>query len=212
MVWLIAVGALSCSPPPESSPSSGGYLFQKGPYQALYGKDGHIIRLLHDENGDGRPESVTVFRPNGRPERVEIDTDGDGVVDRWEYLGQSGLEKIGSSTKKPGKPDLWVYTDASGAVTRRDLDEDGNGSVDRIERYLGSRLVKVEVDGDGDGRIDRWQDWGSGRLAAEELDTDGDGRPDRRLRYTLAGNVAAIEPMSAFPSRPGPVPAAPPRR
>ena len=70
-------------------------LIQKRQYQALYGPDGTMQRLLRDENGDGVAEVVIVCGPGGKPERGEIDTDGDGVVDRWEYFRSDGsLEKI----------------------------------------------------------------------------------------------------------------------
>jgi hypothetical protein len=192
LVAAVAAGA-SCSPPADSSPPLHGYLFQKGPYQALYGANGRIVRLLHDEDGDGKADSVTIFGANGKPERVEIDTDKDGVVDRWEYLGPKGLEKVGSSRRKPGVPDLWVFSDPSGEMTRRELDEDGDGKVDRVETYAGGRLARVAVDSDRDGRLDRWQDWSTGRLSAEEFDTNADGVADRRLRYRADGTPAGVD-------------------
>lgn len=69
-------------------------LVQKGHYQALYGPDGKIERLLRDQNGDGRAEVVVVYGADGQPERTEVDSDGDGVVDRREYSRTDGsLEK-----------------------------------------------------------------------------------------------------------------------
>ena len=74
----------------------GGYtLMQKADFQALYDEDGRIVRLLQDRNRDGRAEAVLVYYPNGKPQRGEIDTDEDGVVDRWEYYRTDGsLEKV----------------------------------------------------------------------------------------------------------------------
>jgi hypothetical protein len=84
-------------------------LVQKQEFQALYGPDGRIQRLLQDRNHDGRAEAVIVYRPNGKPERGEIDTDDDGAVDRWELF------------------------DDEGALVRVDLDTNHDGRVDRTE-------------------------------------------------------------------------------
>ena len=198
--WLaLSLGLASCSPPPDSSPPLKGYVFQKGPYQALYGRNGKIVRLLHDEDGDGKPEAVTVFGSNGQPAWTEVDSDRDGVIDRWEYVARSGstVEKVGAARREAGKPDVWEYAGDGDEVRRRDLDEDGDGRVDRIERFSRERLVRVEVDGDGDGLIDRWQDWSTGRLSAEELDLDADGFADRRLRYGTRGELIGMDRIAA---------------
>jgi hypothetical protein len=189
----LLVAALACSREPKG-PVPQGYLFEKGPYQAIYGRDGRILRLLYDQNGDGKADVVTLYGPDGKPSQVESDTDLDGVVDRWEYYKPGGIvEKIGKSRRKPGVPDVWEYPDAAGAIVRRDLDEDGDGKVDRIEHFARGRLVRVELDTDRDGKMDRWQDWSSGSLAREDLDLDGDGWPDRSLRYNDKGDVVALD-------------------
>jgi hypothetical protein len=113
-------------------------LVEKGPYQALYGSDGRLQRLVYDRNADGRAEVVTLFAPTGKPLRAEIDTDGDAVVDRWEYFRTDGaLEKVGLSRRKNGKPDEWDYPDAAGALARREFDDDGDGTVDRTKDVTG---------------------------------------------------------------------------
>jgi hypothetical protein len=113
----------------------GGYrLIQKDQYQALYGPDGRIQRLLQDRNHDGRAEAVVVYGPNGKPERGELDTDADGVVDRWEYFrADSTLEKIAVSRRRTGRPDRWEHVGPDGRVYQIDFDEDGDGKVDRSE-------------------------------------------------------------------------------
>lgn len=89
----------------------GGYrLVQKQQYQALYGPQGRIERLLQDRDGDGRAEAVVVYRANGKPERGELDTDGDGRVDRWEHFWSDGtLEKVDLDTDHDGKVDRTDY-------------------------------------------------------------------------------------------------------
>ena len=119
LIIALAVGALGCE---AQTPATAYRLIEKGPYQALYGADGRLQRLVYDANGDGRAEVVTFFRPSGKPLRAEIDSDGDGVVDRWESFSTAGvLEKVGLSRGKNGTPDEWDYVDATGAVVRREL-------------------------------------------------------------------------------------------
>jgi hypothetical protein len=89
----------------------GGYrLIQKDQFQALYGPEGRIERLLHDRNHDGRAEAVVVYRPNGKPERGELDTDEDGRVDRWEHFRPDGtLGWVDVDVNRDGKVDRTDY-------------------------------------------------------------------------------------------------------
>lgn len=80
----------------------GWVLIQKGGFQALYDEHGRIERLLQDRNHDGRAEVVILYYPNGKPRLGEIDSDGDGVVDRREYFRTDGtLERAWTL---PGSP------------------------------------------------------------------------------------------------------------
>ena len=108
-IVLVALAAAGCTAAGPSRRLPGGYrLIQKDQFQALYGPDGRIVRLLHDRNHDGRAEAVVVYRPDGRPDRGELDTDEDGIVDRWEVLRRDGtVEKVGRSRARDGRPDLW---------------------------------------------------------------------------------------------------------
>jgi hypothetical protein len=93
---------------PRRALPGGGFLVQKQQFQALYDANGRIVRLLQDRNHDGRAEVVVVYYPNGKPQRGEVDTDEDGVVDRWEYFRSDGsLEKVGVSRARNGTPDTW---------------------------------------------------------------------------------------------------------
>jgi hypothetical protein len=184
----------SCGRSQKPGPVPRAYLFEKGPYQGVYGPDGKLLRLLYDANGDKRADVVTLFYPNGVPRQAEIDTDFDGVVDRWQYFSTTGaLEKEGWARRRPGTVDTWEYLSADGSPIRREIDEDGNGTVDRTETFFERKLVGVAMDSDRNGRVDRWQRWHNGRLLQEEIDTDGDGIPDRRLRYGVNGDVAGFE-------------------
>ena len=109
---VLAVSTLSgCATEAPSRRLPAGYrLVQKQDFQALYGPDGRIVRLLQDRNRDGRAEAVILYRASGLPERGEIDTDGDGRVDRWEHFWSDGtLEKVDLDTNRDGKVDRTDY-------------------------------------------------------------------------------------------------------
>ena len=105
---LLLVG---CSTGAPSRRLPGGYrLVQKQQFQALYGPDGRIARLLYDRNRDGRAESVVLYWPNGKPQRGELDTDEDGAVDRWEQFNTDGtLARADVDANRDGRADRTDY-------------------------------------------------------------------------------------------------------
>jgi hypothetical protein len=122
--------------------------------------------------------------------RIEIDSDEDGRIDRWEYYGpDQQLEKIGFSRLGDGKEDAWKFpspggsADVIGISTRRD------GKQTRTEHYKGDRLVSAEEDVDEDGKIDKWETYDGERLASVAFDTTHRGTPDRRMVYGANGGA-----------------------
>jgi hypothetical protein len=195
---VLFVGLLgsACTARTRPAPVPRAYLFQKGPYQAVYGPDGFVLRLLYDSNGDGVADVVNVYRSGGRLRQVESDINLDGTVDRWErYNDQDALDSVATARRQSGTPDLWDYFDRAGTLVRREADDRGDGRVHRVERYVAGRLISVELDTDGDTRADRWQTWSNGRLTEETLDTDGDSVPDRRLIYGGDGQLLRLEKL-----------------
>jgi hypothetical protein len=89
-----------------------------GPYGELDRDDPRVIRivdpatgrlrlLIYDADGDGRFETRS-YMDGERLLRIEIDEDGHGLVDRWEYYAPDGtLERVASSSRHNGQPDLW---------------------------------------------------------------------------------------------------------
>lgn len=145
-------------------------MVEKAPFQMLYQPDGRLDRLLYDGNGDGRAEMVVIYAPNGKPLVSEIDTDIDGVVDRWEYFDSRGnLARTGHARHTPGTADAWEVVDKAGEPSRFEFDENGDGKVDRSE-YLSN-----------------------GQVFLEELDTDHDGKPDRRSFRAPDGSILRVQ-------------------
>jgi hypothetical protein len=109
---VLAVLTLSgCGAEAPSRRLPEGYrLVQKQDFQALYGPDGRIVRLLQDRDRDGRAEAQVLYRPTGRPERGELDTDGDGAVDQWEHFRFDGkLDRVDVDANRDGRVDRTDY-------------------------------------------------------------------------------------------------------
>jgi len=102
---------VACGKPESPKRLPGGYrLVQKDQFQALYGPDGRIVRLLYDRTHDGRAEGAIIYRRNGKPERGELDTDEDGVIDRWEHFRTDGtLDRVDVDANRDGQVDRTDY-------------------------------------------------------------------------------------------------------
>ena len=116
---------------------------------------------------------------DGRWERVELDADDDGNIDRIDH-----------------------YTfddDGNRSLTRRNFDDDGDGNIDRSEAYVhdgdGNR-IRTAFDDDGDGTADRAERYTldeSGNRTRTDFDDDNDGTTDRAENYDLNGNLIRTE-------------------
>jgi len=147
--------------------------------------------------------------------RIEIDQDGDGRIDRWEYYGTDRkLAKVGFSRAKDGVEDAWSFFNVAGALDRIEISTKRNRAIDRVEHYQNGVLVRAEEDSDGDGRFDKWETYAGERLTSVAFDTTRRGSPDRRLIYSADGGArlevdpdgtgnfaAAAPPRAAQPGR-----------
>jgi EF hand len=158
--------------------------------QPFYDREtGKLTLLKYDSNGDGKPDTFS-YMDGAQTIRIEIDEDGDGTIDRWEYYGRDQkLEKVGFSRAHDGKVDAWAYANADGSTARIEMSMARNGRIDRTEYYERGVLVRAEEDTDGDGRIDKWEEYDSARLVLVAFDTRHRGVPDRRLVYAPDGDV-----------------------
>lgn len=175
---------------------------------ATYDKQtGQLIQITYDRDKNGRIDTWT--RMNGpRPVSSELDTNEDGVIDRWEEYDDKGLlDRAGwirarpnltqpdPTSPNPSVADTWLYPSADGKTHRIDfLDVDNAGEfiVTRREFYESEILVRVEEDKDGDGVVDQWETWENGVLRTVAFDDGNDGKPDRRFTYTN-GALTLIE-------------------
>lgn len=163
---------------------------------ALYDLDTHLVsRLDYDDEMSGRIAARTYFS-SGRPVRLEVDPDGNGSIDRWEYYGADGsLVRLGRSSRNDGREDTWVTQ--SGYSMRVDISTRRDGFVDRREFHEQGELVRTEQDTNFDRLVDEWQEFDNGKLHILLIDTEQRrGRPDRRLVYGPDGSLTgfALDP------------------
>jgi len=152
-------------------------------------KTGRLELLKYDSDGDGKFETNS-YMDGATIVRIEIDRDGDGKVDRWEYYGpDKKLNRVGVSRANDGKQDAWSIINSSGAVTRIEVSTRRDGKPSRFEYYEKGALVRVEEDTDGDGRVDKWEGYDGVRLASVAFDLQHRGTPDRRLVYATDGSA-----------------------
>jgi hypothetical protein len=145
------------------------------------GASGRLARLSYDANGDGRAEAVASM--DGREVRsVEIDHDGDGLPDRWEYYHAPAAADTPRQGEAPRLRRVEQVVRHGTTIVRRETYEDG-------------QLVRVIEDRDADGRNDRWEEYVDGALVGVILDTTGSGRADRRIAY--AGEAMTVETLAA---------------
>lgn len=93
-------------------------------------------------NGEGRVDvaSSRDRRPDRREyysgdrlARVELDTNGDGLVDRWDFYADRVLREVRFDTSFAApRPDRRLLYDAAGQYLAAEADEDGDGRFERV--------------------------------------------------------------------------------
>ena len=152
---------------------------------------GRLVRLMADQNGDGRADQWTYMDGN-QPLRGEADQDADGRIDRWEYFdAQSALVLVGTSSRGDGIEDTWTWpAPTSGGEMHTAISRRRDRHRDRHEYLRDNVLVRAEEDTNGDGRIDKWERYEAGALREAAFDTSfTTGRADRRVRYDAQGST-----------------------
>jgi len=125
---------------------------------------------------------------------VEVDEDGDGKVDRWEYHASEGSrpEAADGSKAAQGRGNS-RGTAADQPIDRIERATRHDGRVSRWEYFDQGVLSRVEEDTDGDGKVDKWETYAGGTLSVMALDSRARGKPDRRLVYRADGTLDRIE-------------------
>jgi len=144
--------------------------------QWIFRENGEISKQVLDEDFDGRPDRTIVFDPQThRPNRVEEDTSGDGVIDSWTDYNNGVIARRRSDSNGDGSVDTWSFFRA-GELARHEQDTSGDGFRDVVSYFDAGHRVREERDSTGDGQPDTilYYD-GNEQLVRTEEDRDGDG-------------------------------------
>ena len=148
---------------------------------------GSLRELSYDSNNDGRLD-MKGFMAGGRLMRAEIDEDGDGRTDAWEYYeGEWAGDASAASWGRAGS------TRPTGRLARVERATRHDGKITRWEEFEGGLLASVKEDTDADGNVDKWETYVGGALSVLELDTKRRGQPTHRLTYREGGVLDRIE-------------------
>jgi hypothetical protein len=103
--------------------------------------DGSRSEIWEDGRGHGIPDVHFVYAPGGLGvARVELDTSGNGRVDRIFEYAEGNLRGESRDTDEDGVLDRFVRFDAEGRVSSREEDLDGDGQIDTRATYRAGRL------------------------------------------------------------------------
>lgn len=200
------------------SPRTGTLVFLAAAFSACTGVDdsgrerpaasydqhtGRLQRLVFDSNDDGRNDATGIL-DGSRVRQIEIDSNGNGTIDRWDfYDGEGRVTRVGLSRADDGVMDAIAIYGTEQTLRRLEVSTRRDGRFDRVEFFEAEQLTRAEEDTDGNGVVDKWETYqrnprgGPGEppvvLASVAFDDDGRGRPSRRLVYTADGQVARVE-------------------
>jgi len=117
-------------------------------------------QVSSDENGDGRPDTWTVFE-EGRRKAVLYDSDFDGVVDYSLHYNrdQKMIEQQQDFNRDGEMDDFYYYSNST--LRRREMDTNYDGEID-VWVYLkeGIYITRYEQDLDFDGTVDKVKEFG----------------------------------------------------
>ena len=125
--------------------------------QAEYDKTtGKLSQLTVDVTKDGKP-NITSYMDGSKFLRIEIDTNEDGKIDRWEYYSaDQKLERVGFSRANDGTADAWAFHRPDGSIERVEVSTKRDGKPNRTSS---TRKGRWHEPGryNGDGRVDKWE-------------------------------------------------------
>jgi len=104
------------------------------------GPDGRVSRVAISTRRDGRISRTEVYQGD-LPTRTEEDTDGDGVVDKWESYEAGRLASVAFDSMHRGRPDRRLTYSADGSVTI-EVDPRGTGRWSSERNETPIRLKK----------------------------------------------------------------------
>jgi len=139
--------------------------------------------MRQDTNEDGKIDQIALFDKRGRIIKLEIDSNADEVMDRFQYYEKEQIIRVESDADLNGRIDTWEYY-KNGQLARVERDEKGIGKISLKIFYRNDKKYRLIMDKDNDGRfeITEWFDRSPWSMVME-IDSDGDKNPEGRYCY-----------------------------
>ena len=156
-------------------------------------ENGHIAVLEIDTDADGIMDRFQYYR-NGQVVRMERDRDADGVIDTrdvFEHGKRRRHQRFPTASDPVGQ--IIDFDDLERPANIR-KDTTGDGRFDVVRVCQNGRVVSSTRDTDGDGRPNVWETLGDGSIRIRETDADGNGAREKRIVYDPDGR-----PVERFP-------------
>ncbi len=132
--------------------------------------------VQQDSNKDGKIDRIARIDENGKIIGLEIDSNTDGVMDRFQYYSHEKVIRVESDSNHDKKIDQWNYFEDE----KRIRHERASTETDRLNQIIDfdqqERPLKIRKDTTGDGLFDSISYFKEGRLSSSTKDTDGDGK------------------------------------
>jgi antitoxin component YwqK of YwqJK toxin-antitoxin module len=135
----------------------------------------HEKIVRQDTNEDGKIDQIAFFDKRGRIIKLEIDSNADELMDRFQYYEKEQIIRVERDTDHDQQIDCRDYFEA-GKRTRHEKLSDDTGRDERITDYDADGLPsESRHDLDRDGRMDAFRSYRRGVLFDEKKDLDHDG-------------------------------------
>lgn len=107
---------------------------------------GVVSEIWESDLPGGPPTLHLVYGPGGAPiERIELDNNGDGRLDRLFVYTAGRLREESWDTNGDGAYDRWQQFDETGSLTVREEDVNGDEEVDVRTAYNKGRIIRREI-------------------------------------------------------------------
>ncbi|MCK5323627.1 MAG: hypothetical protein KAJ45_05750, partial [Desulfobulbaceae bacterium] len=167
-------------------------------------------KVEKDIDGDGKIDQIVFFDVKGKIERLEIDSNKDGLMDRFQYYRSETLVRIERDTDLNQRIDCRDFFD-KGKRTRQERisesnkvyritlfdeneqpflmkkDSSDNGNFDTLYYFKEGNLVSSTRDTDENGKVNVWQKYKDNKPVEQKVDNDEDGRFERIVLYDTEG-------------------------
>ena len=80
-----------------------------------------VDAVRQDTDKDGKIDQVAFFDKEGRPVRLEIDSNGDGAMDRVQHYSDGKVVKIERDTDHDKRMDTWIILRRKKGFARRGI-------------------------------------------------------------------------------------------